>query len=94
MGRSMGKKKKSEAMACCHVDSIFINFNLNNTFEAFVLMYINLYKALLNGIFFDFFELFRAFFPLPEWIRHMAKMTVTSVTFRRFRWHRYALLPN
>ena len=62
----MGKKKKSEAMACCHVDNIFTNFNLNNTFEAFVLMYINLYKVLLNRIFFWFFWAFSGLFSIAQ----------------------------
>jgi hypothetical protein len=47
-----------------------------------------------TGIFCEFLWNFQVFFPLPKWIRHVARSTVTSVTFRRFRMDRYALLPN
>ena len=47
------------------------------------------------GFFLNFLSFFRPFFfSLPKWFRYMARLTVTYVTFWRFRRVRYTLLPN
>ena len=53
------------------------------------------YIHFFSADFYDFFAIFKAFFcNFFLWFWHLAKMTVTTITFRRFWSGCYVLLPN